>query len=88
MKRTYSEMNQTEKITTKKELKVSKPSYLNCEVCSQRVYNYEECNTPFTYCSYDCYSILFLSMKNDYIDAKLPKTKCFDDLMMIDNEEK
>ena len=33
---------------------------LNCEICNRKVYNYKQCISPFTYCSVDCYEVLYL----------------------------
>jgi len=65
---------------------ISKPEYLLCDICSTPVYNYEECTQPFTYCSRECYEVLVLSQKNDYLDVqdKIKRVKSEEDLMSID----
>ena len=74
-------------IPYKKQLRVYKPAFLNCEVCSKPVQNYEQCIIPYTYCCYDCYSILCLSAKNDYLDVKdLKRVNSEENLMKLDDE--
>ena len=56
MKRKFSEINN--------ELTIKKPKYLPCDICKRRIYNYEMCTSPYTYCSIDCLSIIILSEQN------------------------
>ena len=46
------------------------PDYLPCDVCKNRVYNYRFMTAPFVYCCMDCFELLILSFKNDYLDVK------------------
>ena len=46
MKRKYNDINT--------ELTIKKPKYIKCDVCLKRVYTYQLCTSPYTYCSIDC----------------------------------
>ena len=46
---------------------IYKPPFLPCDICSNRVYNYELCTAPFVYCSIDCLSIIVLSHQNKFL---------------------
>ena len=64
---------------------INTPTYLLCDVCYTPVYNYEMCTKPHTYCSRDCYEVLVLSQKNDFIDVKdLKRVKSEENLMKLD----
>ena len=63
-KRKYNEIS-------KHNLSIKKVEYLPCEICKCKVYHYKFCTIPYVYCSYDCYAILALSLKNDYLDVQL-----------------
>ena len=39
--------------------------YLNCEICSTKVYQFKSCQNNWMYCSYDCFSILMLNSINN-----------------------
>ena len=88
MKRLHSEMNT--------ELKIHKPRYLPCDVCGEKVFQYEKCTSPYVYCSIDCVAILILSQQNGMIDENVPENNTFkikrvnsqDDLMEIEEEDK
>ena len=80
-KRKYNEIS-------KANLSIKKVDHLPCDICKTRVYDYRFCTSPHVYCSYDCYSILALSSKNDYLDVKtfieMRKSKSDEDLMKLD----
>jgi len=82
-KRKYSEIS-------KANLSIKKIEYLPCDICKCNVYNYQFCNSPHVYCSYDCYSILALSCKNDYLDVKswveMKRAKSEENLMTLDEK--
>ena len=81
MKRKFSD---TVKIETKKEMKISKPDYLLCEICGNRCYDYEQCVSPSVYCSRSCYEVLFLSKQTTFLDEKpIKRTYSQDDLMSL-----
>jgi len=83
MKRKFSDMN---KIETKKEMRISKPDYLLCEICGNRCYNYELCFSPYIYCSRACYEVLFLSKQTTYFHEKpIKRTYSKDDLMSLND---
>ena len=66
---------------------INKPTYLLCDICNTPVYNYEMCTKPHTYCSRDCYEVLVLSQKNDYIDVKdLKRVKSEENIMKLDDQ--
>ena len=56
MKRKYNDINT--------ELTIKKVKYLKCDICSKRVYTYQLCTSPYTYCSIDCLSIIILTEQN------------------------
>ena len=66
--------------------------WLLCEICSKRVYRYRECSKVGVYCSRDCYEILILSKKNDYLDSgnelsfseSIKRSENTDDLMNLE----
>ena len=70
-KRKYSDIN--------KDLTIKAPFYLLCKICSKKVYGFELCTSPFTYCSSDCLEVLILSQKNDYLDTKDKNDKMEED---------
>ncbi len=81
MKRTYSNMD--------KPLKIKRPKFLKCDVCGKRVYNYELCTKPYTYCSIDCISLLILSNKNGFLHEESPnfemkRVESHDNLMKLE----
>ena len=84
-KRKYNEIS-------KHNLSINKLDYLPCEICKCRVYHYKFCTIPYVYCSYDCYAILALSLKNDYLDVKtwvdMKRTKSEEDLMKLDFDKR
>ena len=84
MKRKYDNITEPLKATygKPKKLTIQKPLFLRCEVCHVAVFNYHLCKGNCIYCSYDCYAILQLSKKDDYLDMK--RSKSFEDLMEID----
>lgn len=51
------------------DLRIYKPHFLRCEVCNTPVYKYELCYGNFIYCGYDCYAIIKLSQKDDFLDS-------------------
>ena len=51
--------------------------WLPCNICQRRVYHYRECTGQYVYCSYDCFAILMLSMKNDYLHSRDTNHSCF-----------
>ena len=75
-KRKFSEITKNSQ-----KLIVKKPEHLPCTICNNLVYNYERCGKDI-YCSRDCYEVLELSKKNDYLDMK--RSKSFEDLMQIE----
>ena len=52
----------------KPNLKLQPIEYINCEICSVPVYNYRECLNNWTYCSNDCYEILYLNRCGTFND--------------------
>ena len=81
MKRKFSEINKSFDTTDKtKKLFIKIPKYLLCDVCSIPVYFYEYCIGNDVYCGRDCYEVLQLSKKNNYLDTNDKK-----DFMQIDN---
>ncbi len=81
MKRKFSEIDN--------ELKIILPTFLLCDICSKKIYNYQLCTNPYTYCSVDCLEILVLSQKNDYLDThNMKKVKIFEDLMELNTSER
>ena len=62
---------------SKANLSIKKIEYLPCCICKCNVYNYQLCNSPHVYCSYDCYSILALSYKNSSLDEVVPQERTF-----------
>ena len=39
-------------------------SYLICDICGEKVYDYKTCQNNCIYCSYDCLSVLMLNNMN------------------------
>ena len=68
MKRKYSDLEINQ-------LKINKPHFLLCEICNNKVFNYELCSSPYIYCSNDCLEVLILSHKNSYMDCDDSKMK-------------
>ena len=33
---------------------------LRCQICNTQVYDYKQCISPFTYCSLECFEVLYL----------------------------
>ena len=60
-----------------KELRITKPQFLKCEICGTLTKDYEIC-LGNVYCSEDCYSVAVLSLKYGYLDEKDNK-RTFDD---------
>ena len=74
-------------------LKIHKPRWLPCDVCGQRIYDYEKCISPYIYCSYNCLSILILSNKNgmlheDSVDFGMKRVESKDDLTVYKVDDK
>ena len=61
------------------QLTIAPIKWLPCNICNRRVYHYRECTSQYVYCSYDCFSILMLSMKNDYLHSKDTNNSCFNE---------
>ena len=83
MKRKFSGINNC--------ITIKKVKYLLCEICSERVYTYQQCQGNYIYCSQDCFEILVLSNKNDYIDVKskvnsFNRSEKSDNLMELDDD--
>ena len=81
MKRKYSEINNG--------ISIERPKYIMCDICTNRVYNYQLCTQPFTYCSIDCLEILILQQKNGMLhenckDFKMKRVDAKDDLMKLE----
>ena len=82
MKRKYNDINT--------ELTIKKVKYLKCDICSKRVYTYQLCTSPYTYCSIDCLSIIILSHQNAMLHEKeentfeMKKVENHPDLMELD----
>ena len=55
--------------------------YLLCDVCQSKVYEYNKCISPYTYCSLDCFELLYLTYFGNF-----GKKETFeeDDLMLFD----
>ena len=68
-KRKYNDIV-TELNGTAEEIHIKVPDYLNCDVCKKRIYNYRELQHDYMVCSYDCYSILYLSRQNRFLHEK------------------
>lgn len=49
----------------KRKLSVYIPEYLPCMVCKERVNDYKMCKFDFIYCSYNCFSVLYLAFLNN-----------------------
>ena len=64
--------------------------YLNCDICSKRVYTYQLCTSPYVYCSIDCLSIIILSEQNRMLHEnenntfEMKKVENHPDLMELD----
>ena len=84
-KRKYNEIS-------KHNLNIKKIDYLPCDICNRNVYHYRLCTSPYVYCSYDCFSILVLSFKNDYLDVKtwvdMKRTKSEEDFTGLDFDKR
>ena len=82
MKRKYNEINN--------ELTIKKPKYLKCDICGVKVYSYQLCTSPYTYCSIDCLSIIILSEQNRMLHEnenntfEMKRVDAKDDLMEQD----
>ena len=83
MKRKYNDINT--------ELTIKKVKYLKCDICSKRVYTYQLCTSPYTYCSIDCLSIIILSEQNRMLhegkedfNSTMKRVEKQDDLMEQD----
>ena len=59
----------SDSINVYEKLTISSIPFLPCDICNRRVYHYRECTRPHVYCSYDCYAILILSFKNDFLHS-------------------
>ena len=73
---------------SKPNLTIKKVEYLPCDICKCNVYDFRFCTSPHVYCSYDCFAILALSCKNDFLNVKtfveMERTKSEEDLMNLD----
>ena len=78
LKRKFSDISKSSDKTKKLFIKV--PHYLFCDVCHVPVYFYEYCIGHDIYCGRECYEILQLSKKNNYLDTNDKK-----DFMQIEN---
>ena len=81
MKRKYNDINN--------ELTIKKVKYLKCDICSKRVYTYQLCTSPYTYCSIDCLSIIILSEQNRMLHEsentfEMKRVENHPDLMELD----
>ena len=47
------------------ELSIDIPLFLYCQVCNNPVYDYKCCVGNYIYCSYNCYSVLYLRNINN-----------------------
>ena len=61
------------------DLHVYSPRSLYCQICGDRVYQFELCVRNYIYCSYDCYALLVLSSKHGFLHD-LKKVKSEDNL--------
>ena len=77
-------------------LKVRIPDCLPCQICKIPVFNYRALNGPIT-CSYTCFSIYHLSLKNNFLDEQdkmsfddedpsLKRSESIDDFMTFDED--
>ena len=71
------------------ELTIKKVKYLKCDICSKRVYTYQLCTSPYTYCSIDCLSIIILSEQNRMLHEsentfEMKRVENHPDLMELD----
>ena len=64
-----------------KELRITKPKFLKCDICGNLVKDYEMCSSNI-FCSDDCYSVAVLSLKYGYLDEKNNKRN-FDESELI-----
>ena len=57
--------------TEYKHLRIQKILSLPCEICQNPVpvENFNMCISGHVYCSEDCFEIILLSYKNDYLDV-------------------
>ena len=78
MKRKFSEIS---KPTKKLIIKV--PKYLFCDVCRVPVYLYEYCIGNDIYCGRDCFEVLQLSKKGNFLD-EMKRTENYENLMELD----
>ena len=68
-KRKYELTKDFQRKSSKSDLQIQDIEYLKCEICQTPVYHYKFCTPPHIYCSYECYAILALSDKNNYMDV-------------------
>ncbi len=59
----------------RKFIEIEKPEYMLCEICGDRIYNYELKGQNY-FCSCDCYSVYVLSKQQTYLHEK-PIKKTF-----------
>ena len=84
MKRKFNDISKALNIVTEqKKLRIVKPEFLKCEICSEPVKNYNLCVGHHIYCSYDCYAIILLSMKQGLLHEKNEDVDYNDDLMIL-----
>ena len=54
----------------KKVLKLVPVTVLKCDISGDDVTDFQQCVGQQIYCSYDCYAIIMLSLKRNYLDEK------------------
>lgn len=57
---------------------------LKCDVCNNDVIDFQQCIGTKIYCSYDCYAILWLSLKRSYLDESVKISFEEEDEMLFD----
>ena len=67
-------------------LKLVPVTVLKCDVWGDDVMDFQQCVGQQIYCSYDCYAIIMLSLKRNFLDAKDGK-KSFDENELMILEE-
>ena len=55
---------------------------LKCDVCSD-VIDFQQCIGTKIYCSYDCYAILWLSLKRSFLDEHVKNSVKEEDEMLF-----
>ena len=65
----WKEKDPTDEENKRPKLSLTPISSLPCQICNTPVYEYNMCISPYTYCSVECFEILYLTYFGKFKDV-------------------